>query len=214
MTLSITLPTNNVDIKDFFSNMIKLVYNSYQITHVNYDQKNYFNCSNSWSGGKPSDGRYCHDDEECDGYSDCELERTTISNKNKNNVKYFYIRDINYDCDNDNDNELYQEVKNIMDYLEENDDDNIVFNSNYEIVLINPYGINDDHRGSDHTPIVLPFHQNVILGKTFTLDDLINACYKIKSHKFDYWYELYCGVDKVYTKDDNLFISVAFDHGS
>lgn len=75
MVLTITVPNNDVN---FFSSMIKLVYDSYQITHVKYNGENYFNCTNMWSGGKPQNDYFCHADIKCDGYSNCELEKTSL----------------------------------------------------------------------------------------------------------------------------------------
>lgn len=44
--------------------------------------------------------------------------------------------------------------------------------------------------------------------------DFSDACFRIKSHKFDLWYELYCGVDLLLDFDDKLIVDVRFDHGS
>jgi len=62
--------------------------------------------------------------------------------------------------------------------------------------------------------IKLPFDHHVKLGQTFTFKDLINSMYQIKSHKFDYWYELFCGVNQVNTSSTTIKININFDHGS
>ena len=51
------------------------------------------------------------------------------------------------------------------------------------------------------------------LGKEFTLEDLITANSNLKSHKFDYWYELYTGCVCA-NKNNSIVINLEFDHGS
>jgi hypothetical protein len=93
------------------------------------------------------------------------------------------------------------------------DKSNIKFVSNYNIKIINNDGFNYDHRGLSHTLIELPFLTETNLGKEFTLEDLIISNTNLKSHKFDYWYELYIGCScKI---DDNLIvIELKYCHGS
>lgn len=77
---------------------------------------------------------------------------------------------------------------------------------------------NTDHRGSDHTAIILPFRRR-IGSKRCSLRHFIDALYMIKSHKFDQNYEMFCGCkcetivnsDLVPTK---THIIVNFDYGS
>jgi hypothetical protein len=39
--------------------------------------------------------------------------------------------------------------------------------------------------------------------------------YQIKSHKFDYWYELYCSINVNSKKNSqDIKINVSYDHGS
>jgi hypothetical protein len=79
--------------------------------------------------------------------------------------------------------------------------------------FVNPSGVNDDHRGSDHTKIVLDFHTNYLLDVNPTLEQFAEACYRIKSHKFDYNYEMYCGVSTI-CDFNSLTMNFSFDHGS
>lgn len=203
----------NDNVKNFFVSIIKLIYDSYKISHVNYEKQNYFNCSNMWSGGKPNnDHTYCHYDLECNGYEYCESHRSNIFNDNS--LIYVYNRNINYDDDVEEFDDCNELVKQIYNYLIENDDDDVIIKFKKSIILKNKRGINKDHRGSDHVPIKLPFYSKIELGKTVTLKNLIDACYKIKSHKFDYWYELYCGVSSITKVENKLNVYVDFDHGS
>lgn len=89
----------------------------------------------------------------------------------------------------------------------------IKFISNKNIKIINRNGFNKDHRGSDHTLLKLPFVSEVDLGKEFTLYDLLVSNSNLKSHKFENWYELYCGTDSIQT-NNSIIVRLNFDHGS
>lgn len=88
------------------------------------------------------------------------------------------------------------------------------FFSSKEIIIINPQGPNADHRGSDHLIYKIPMIPKVSLGKTFTFADILQAAYKIKSHHFDSWYELYCRIDNIIEDKNRLAVRLTFDHGS
>jgi hypothetical protein len=97
-----------------------------------------------------------------------------------------------------------------------NDFENIYLECDKIINLNNKKGINHDTRGADETKLVLDFHDKFTLkpinGK-IPLKKLINACFRIKSHKFDFWYELYCDL-KCKKHSDRYEVYVRFDHGS
>ena len=82
-----------------------------------------------------------------------------------------------------------------------------------EINLKNENGVNKDHRGSDHTRIILDFHDNFNLPKNCTLQEFADGCYRVKSHKFYHWYELYVGAS-IEQSEKKLNIHLGFDHGS
>lgn len=89
----------------------------------------------------------------------------------------------------------------------------IKFISNNDIKIINKDGFNYDYRGLSHTLIELPFLTEINLGKEFTLEDLIVANSNLKSHKFDYWYELYTGCS-FKNINNSITIKLKFCHGS
>ncbi len=89
----------------------------------------------------------------------------------------------------------------------------IQFVSNKDIVITNNCGFNEDHRGSNHTILKLPFVSEVNLGKKFTFYDLLTANSNLKSHKFDNNYELFCETTCT-DKNDLIEIELIFDHGS
>ena len=82
--------------------------------------------------------------------------------------------------------------------------------------LINTSGFNDDHRGSDHCRIQLPFEPTVLLRAPFTLAELLQATFRLKSHKFDFWYELFisASVQARPGKRTSMHVRMKFDHGS
>ena len=88
-----------------------------------------------------------------------------------------------------------------------------IFQSRKTVILRNLNGINEDHRGSDHFKYEIPFEGEVVLRKKFTMDQLIDALYRIKSHHTDNWYELFCRV-KITDEDDQMVLICEFDHGS
>jgi hypothetical protein len=61
--------------------------------------------------------------------------------------------------------------------------------------------------------IELPFVSNIKLSKEFTVEEMITATYNLKSHKFDYWYELFCDT-KIKIDNDKINVCLSFDHGS
>ena len=82
-----------------------------------------------------------------------------------------------------------------------------------KIKLVNSNGMNNDERGNNTFETQLDFYDIYILKNPITLLDFIDALYRIKSHKNDYWYELYCGVT-VKAYDSWLRLTFKFDHGS
>jgi hypothetical protein len=71
---------------------------------------------------------------------------------------------------------------------------------------------NDDHRGSDHTAIELPMEGSISLTDP-TIADITDAIYRLKSCKFNKWYELLC---ECHVKDegDCKVITMTTDYGS
>ena len=85
-----------------------------------------------------------------------------------------------------------------------------------DMKLINTSGYNDDCRGSDRCLIQLPFETTALLRAPFTLAELIQATFRLKSHKFDFWYELFtrASVQARTGKRPSMHVKMVFDHGS
>ncbi|XWV26904.1 hypothetical protein QJ857_gp0146 [Tupanvirus soda lake] len=194
--------------------LIKYIYLTVRIKYAytvsdNNTITKYYNSENMWSID-PQDRS-----ESCGGYWDCELK---FDNTNDDIFYEFIYNPQSYKDDLD-ENEYGQYTMNEsgINCLLYNSLDNIYLKSTKKIIIHNESGFNGDHRGSDHTKICLNFEPNVTLepvDNKIAFKDFVKACFDIKSHKFDFWYELYCGVKNMNETDDSYIISVCFDHGS
>jgi hypothetical protein len=191
--------------------LIDFIYQTVRIKYVyifsNNTKIKYYNRINKWHTHTID-----NTDVKCDGYFDCELDDfETIKEK----IYYKFDYHPEYFSHNNDDN--YKINKKIFHSLMTNNIDAIYLKSTKPINIINRMGFNEDHRGSNHTKIILDFFhvaklipaKNIITFKNFAV-----ACFNIKSHKFDFWYELYFGVKHVITNDKYIDIEVDFDHGS
>jgi hypothetical protein len=88
-----------------------------------------------------------------------------------------------------------------------------------KIKLINREGINHDTRGTQELDYVLHFWDTYCISKRHDLSfhDLIIGAYKIKSHKFDTWYEMYDNIElfSITQRGDKkaIYAQPGFDHG-
>ena len=88
---------------------------------------------------------------------------------------------------------------------------------NYTTMLLkNEQGINKDARGVRYLDWRLYFWKEYEIEKesNITFHDLIIAAHKIRSHKFENNYELYCGIESWGGTDNFLMATIKFDHGS
>lgn len=96
--------------------------------------------------------------------------------------------------------------------------DNTYFPQLNTLTLVNPCGVNNDHRGSDHTTIQLDFHSSITLQHPIRFSDILDAAFRVKSHKFENWYELFCkakATRKVETCNKGQYtVTLIYDHGS
>ena len=92
------------------------------------------------------------------------------------------------------------------------------------LTIRNSMGINTDTRGTRPLDSHLKFHPSYTVerGHRITLHDFIIASYKIKSHKFENWYELISGAETVTMSKTRvgakaglaMVIKITGDHGS
>jgi Family of unknown function (DUF5868) len=89
-----------------------------------------------------------------------------------------------------------------------------------EIELLNCQDMNEDARGIRDVDWKLHFWKKFRIAnlKCINLDDLIMASYKIRSHKFENWYEMFTSIrDCQITNSGSstkLRVAMMFDHGS
>jgi len=198
--------------------LIGTLYGNSRLIYVVSNGKHYYNRTNQWdkpNENKENDNKRDDDDTECDGYiSDCELEYED----EPDNIEEYKITlndieefDFNY-LEEWEDEEI---VKTTIKKILSNTNNDKLFNvsNNVKIYLKNDRGINDDHRGSNHTKIRLDFN-SIFQLKSNTLSGLLEGIYRVKSHKFDTWYELFCGVKEINISSKKIVITLDFDHGS
>lgn len=156
---------------------------------------------------------------------DISIRKSRIYNKIESNINYYFaFKPTLYEYDNEDyengyidDPESHIMIELII--LLKDDKyglNDITFIHKYTLQLVNKAGINDDERGheNDIYGVRLKFASRYTLLSNFTLLDLVFACYRIKSCKFNKWYELYCDIDKIKKFKNTLKVYVNFDHGS
>jgi len=186
------------DLESVISAIFAVIYSTVYIDHVVCKGKKYYQRATRWDETHPDD----NSSETCNGYSDCELSDVEDS---EGKIDYVLVY-----SENHFDEKLPKQISEKL--LKGEEMKTEVFPKNLKVLLRNESGINKDHRGSDHVKINLDFHDEYeVCGTTF--GDLADAAMRIKSHKFDFWYELYSYVTFIY-HDYTLMINVSFDHGS
>jgi hypothetical protein len=201
------------DKKKTFNKLFGFVYDTttieYAYTKSNDSITKYYNRNNLWYDDGPSD------EEECNGYSDCEFDDCELDDYKitKSEIHYKF----KYEPKNFNEGLEDNDVDDCTLKILQNDPKDICLKCDKKIVIRNQRGFNYDHRGSDHTKIKLGFGTKIVLtpiDEKISFEKFIRACFDIKSHKFDFWYELYCGIHKVIEHDNSIEVFVNFDHGS
>ena len=196
-------------LKSIVHDIVEHCYNSADISHVVYENKNYFNCTNKWYQ-RPKGVADSHDlNKKCNGYDsdECEFKLGKKTPTNPDEVKYILKTQHNLDPECEN--------KELMEKIVKYEFDDTILEGYEYIILRNDRGINHDHRGSDHCWIDLDFYERYEMKGPITLLDFAKGLYRIKSHKFDNWYEMFCGIEThAYKSGKFLEITVDFDHGS
>lgn len=196
---------NESELNSFLKVLIGYIYSSHSLDAVVYKGLMYYNQPNQWNGAEPPDTD--HDPlSPCTGYDECEFEkgRELVRIKPEKGEKIEYLLGLN-GLNDEEDSILYQ-IHNVF------SGSSRILHSK-KLILQNGR-FNDDHRGSDHTRIILDFPKEVELKpKATKMEDFTDALFRLRSHKFDNWYEMYY---TTYTETDKneIRIKVDFDHGS
>ena len=195
-----------LEVNQFFvQGLIGTLYQNSKLAYVVSNNKRYYNGGNTWyepdSDIEDSDdkniyhciGEYSNDKCECkfDDEPD-NIEEYKITLNDIEDYDFNYLEECEEE-DKDNNEILKLAIKKIVP-----NPNHKLFNIsvNTKIYLKNDSGINDDHRGADHTKIRLDFNPLYQL-KSNTLNAFLEGLYRIKSHKFDYNYEMFCIITNI-----------------
>lgn len=184
--------------------LIGYIYETHEIKSVVYKGLEYYNQPNQWNDTEPPDS--VHDPlTRCTGYEECEFEEgkelVRISPKKGEKIKYNIGR---IELDADDDSILFQ--------IDKVFGRGGIIHSKSLVLIYDDF--NDDHRGSDHTRIILDFPEEVTLKPSLTkMEDFTDALFRLRSHKFENNYEMYFNTNTKVKKNE-IQITLDFDHGS
>lgn len=197
--------------------LCEYIYNSFEIDHFEYQGQRYYEIQNIWSVDAQDQKFVCNNDDVCNIHS------TSCENDGVDNDEgcqcfqkiYPQFEDVTY----------VLKYKQYLDELEPEQEEfyNLLDNhganirivrkrdnvSHESIRVYNMSGENFDHQGSTHCQLDVGMEENIELALPCSLLELAEALFRIKSHKWDKWYEMY---GHAHVQDGTLFVS--FDHGS
>ncbi|AZL89928.1 hypothetical protein QKC54_gp0816 [Megavirus baoshan] len=152
-----------------------------------------------------------------------------FQNNSINDSEYVYRKKI-IDLDNlfRPNRELFNEsshilIEEINTYLLTHSEHDLIIKDFTKILLINNTGPDERKSKLYYLDQKLHFWPEYIMEDKITFHDLIIAAYKIKSHKFETWFEMFAGVLEVHIEKHynpyieakkQLTIVLKYDHGS
>ena len=218
-----TVPIKTMDLTgdpNLLNDLVSYINHCCEVTSVSYRKRTYLNRSSTWYTRKCK-GEHYDPDIECTGYDGCEYgvedcdeipasARFIVSDPQ--NIKYNLAWDTTSFEEFAETNEWSEESVSKFIKISEIDPKHVKLNFG-RLDLSNSCGFNRDHRGSDHTRIVLDFAETQVLQDGCTLHDYATAFHRLRSHKFDSWYEMFCGAE-ISKTDAGYAIDLGFGHGS
>lgn len=210
----IDFTTNTEEIAKYIEILINYIYTFYSLDHkatepfyknIKINNRNAFDHrTDSWLDDKWRDMEF-------------------VTNPKKDHVYFFEMfKDINIEYFSTFEEKHIDFILKIDELLKKSK--NIIFYNFVHFELSNSErngsGVYSELRGIYKLDWKLHYWSNyqVINTNSITLNDIMTTCFKIKSHKFDNWYELYCGIQDVSCKKQDRYYSfkasVDFDHGS
>ena len=207
----------NVSDPTVLPDLLQYIYKTTRIERIVYEGMSYYERSNMWEGDIPNERPDNDPDVECDGYGDCKVEEE-IFPEDPDSVKYKLEYDKVYAAqiiENGDLDEWCENTELLIKLATTNtSSENIILTGPNSIILKNRCGINRDHRGSDHCKVKLAFYDTYVVKCPTNLLHFMETCYRVKSHKWDKWYELYCGANVEKVPENCLKVDIIFDHGS
>jgi hypothetical protein len=174
--------------------ILDFVNNRTYIKNITYKNKDYYEEDESSSGDDSSGDDSSFESDS----SDDDLNEIPYTSKIRYNIN------------------IYEEggYKNIHDLLKIYSTDEIILIGAKSFYFYNESGINHDTRGETKCEIELPFQNDLGFQRYISLTDIMDSFYRIKSHKFDKWYELYVRCELQDSGNDRYYLIFTFDHGS
>uniref|UniRef100_A0A6C0EQ66 Uncharacterized protein n=1 Tax=viral metagenome TaxID=1070528 RepID=A0A6C0EQ66_9ZZZZ len=198
----------NKDLKSTLQILISILFRNASIHSITYQGKTYRELPNSWVH-RENDFNEEEKNLECTGVNwddDCDVMYSTEA-VYASEIEFTWSWD---DLDEHPDYEnMTLQAKDFLQHLEDKMDE-VVFPG--LIRLENVSGENDDHRGSDHCLLSLPF-ESVELENP-TLREFLKGLFLNKSHHFDKWYEMYIDSRIIERPNGMWVVQLEFDHGS
>lgn len=179
--------------------------------HIIYNGKPYYERENMWQNSECEVRPDYDPDVECDQYmSDCEDPEDDIYPSDYKNIEFVITQE--HDVVPDEDDWSPSEIA-LYERLQNKDPEKVLLVGYEKLIIHNSMGINEDHRGSDHCKVHIPFYHDTIDTKHLTLRELMTRFYQLKSHHWDKNYEMFCGT-KTYIQEGMIKVYLDFDHGS
>uniref|UniRef100_A0A6G6ADS4 Uncharacterized protein n=1 Tax=Borely moumouvirus TaxID=2712067 RepID=A0A6G6ADS4_9VIRU len=148
-----------------------------------------------------------------------------ISNEMEDNEYiYKFKNELDEVCFSEEDNNI-ELVRELHQYLVKEIPNNLILKNIHTIKLINDSGINEEKGGVRDLDWKLHFWPEYIISSEddLKLHDLIIAAHKIKSHKFETWFEMFSKINSndsiiwCFSKNKNkckeITTALKFDHG-
>ena len=195
-----------------FNLLVKVIFDSTEFRGAKHNGTMYNELPNPWgnSCSEKVDKKYCcesdHSFAEYYENAECAMDSLERVSADFSDMEFCWEwSGIEVEYDGENAEKITEYLQELADKEQQVVIDSVVGMSNY-------MGANDDHRGSDHCLLVLPFTSKT-QAKAPTLREFISRLYLLKSHKFDKWYEMYCGLS-VNELEYTCELDLSFDHGS
>jgi hypothetical protein len=196
-------------LQESFTLLIKAILENSDLDHITHDGQDYYQRTSLWTMRDKNKTYPEHDpDVPCEKYQDCERNAEVVDGDIKFSISYG-LEDSS--CDDEN-SKLGLSIEKTMHIHQP---EKLWLSQFSKIIIENSSGFNDDHRGSDHLAIDVPFEPVYTIEKSaITLDDFAVGLYVTKSHRFDKWYELFLNVCNLSFNDGVLKLTLRYDHGS
>ncbi len=180
---------NTVDDVVTIAHLLDYCYQEQTLRYVVHKEKSYYPCNSSWYTRKNDVPVQEHDPNiACYGYEECHF---------RGEWKRIQSLDESPHCVYPDDNDVikYVFVENVSARINVKGGNLALGSLLYfprPMLLVNNMGKNDDHRGSNHINIELDFEDSYLISSGIhTLYHVLQACYRIKHHKFYHGYEAF-----------------------